>query len=371
MRSINIVLGAMVFGAVLVGCGGNAQPSIVVFQPSITPTITETPTITPVPGQPVGAVTVAETVEPTATIPPPTRPPTTPTPGPSPTNLVAPTFTPAPVTLTATSVPIRSSLAVEYFTTDTEVVKPGDNVTLFWSVRGAAAAQIYRVSAENERIWRWDVNTAGKITVATRVEDRDVARFLLVGQGRGGEVEQPLLIPVECSEAWFFDPPPDTCPGASPSLSTQAEQTFEHGRMIWVAAQDRIYVVFDDGLTPTWAQYPDEFTEDDPDLDETLVAPPGLQQPVRGFGLIWRSNPRVQDRLGWATTPEVAFEGMFQADSIELSVATLYLRARDGGIIALDALNDKWTILPAISNISTGTGATNSTTGNGEAPPSN
>jgi hypothetical protein len=67
---------------------------------------------------------------------------------------------------------------------------------------------------------------------------------------------------------------------------------------------------------------------------------------VRGFGLVWRSNPRVQDRLGWAVTPEVAFEGMFQADSIEPSVATLYLRARDGGIMALNALTDGWELLP-------------------------
>ena len=333
---------------VLVGCGGNAQPSIVAFQPSVTPTTANTPTITPVPGQPV--------IEPTATIPPPTRAPTTPTPGPSPTHPVAPTLSPAPSTLTATSAPIRAGLSVEYFTTDTEIVRPGDNITLFWSVRGATTAQIYRVSAQNERIWRWDVNTAGKITVATRPEDRDVARFLLVGQANGVEVEQPLLIPVQCSEVWFFDPPPDSCPSAPPQISMEAEQVFERGRMIWVAAQDRIYVVFEDGNVPTWAQYPDNFTDGDPDLDENLVPPPGLQQPVRGFGLIWRSNPRVQDRLGWATTPEIAFEGMFQSDSIEPSVATLHLRARDGSIVALNALNDDWAILPAISTITTGTG---------------
>jgi hypothetical protein len=37
---------------------------------------------------------------------------------------------------------------------------------------------------------------------------------------------------------------------------------------------------------------------------------------------------------------------MFQADSIEPSVATLYLRARDGGIMALNALTDGWELLP-------------------------
>jgi hypothetical protein len=151
---------------------------------------------------------------------------------------------------------------------------------------------------------------------------------------------------MQCPEGWFFDPAPDSCPGAPPQFSTEAEQTFERGRMIWVEAQDRIYVIFEDGIAPEWAQYPDDFNDGDPALDESLVAPPGLQQPVRGFGLVWRSNPRVQDRLGWAVTPEVAFEGMFQADSIEPSVATLYLRARDGGIMALNALTDGWELLP-------------------------
>lgn len=332
----------MVF--LLAACGGNAQPSIVVIQPSATATATHAPTRTL-------TVTVSERPAPTAISPAPTLAPSTATAGPSPTIPLAPTRSPAPATLTATSAPTQAGLSVEYFTTDTEVVKPGDNVTLFWGLRGATTAQIYRLNAQNEPIWRWDVNTAGKITVATRTDERDIARFLLVGADSGVEVEQLLLIPMECPERWFFEPPPESCPGAPAELSIQAEQTFEHGRMIWVAAQDRIYVIFEDGLTPAWAQYPDNFAEGDRELDEDLVAPPGLQQPVRGFGLVWRDNPRVQDRLGWATTPEVAFEGMFQADSIELSVATLYLRTRDGGILALNALTDEWTILPSVDTL--------------------
>lgn len=335
----------ILLAGLLAACGGNAQPAIVVIQP------TATPTETPVPTQPLTpdvALNPAE-VDPEPIVATPTMPPpATTTPGPSPTIPLAPTRDLPPATLTATHLPTQAGLSVEYFTTDTEVVKPGDNVTLFWGLRGAQTAQIYRLNAENERIWRWDVNTSGKITVATRTDERDIARFALVGSANGVEVEQLLLIPMECPEIWFFEPPPDSCPGAPSQLSVQAEQTFERGRMVWVAGQDRIYVVFEDGLIPTWAQYPDNFVEGDLELDETLVAPPGLQQPVRGFGLVWRSNPRVQDRLGWATTPEISFEGMFQATSVELSVATLYLRTRDGGILALDALNDEWTVLPAV-----------------------
>jgi hypothetical protein len=311
---------------------------IVTVAPSLTLTTAPEPTATPLAGG-LGA---------TAT-PAPTWQLSTPTPGPSPTIPLAPTLSPVPVTYTATRVPTLAGLSVEYFTTDSESVQPGDTVTLFWSVRGADRTRIYRLNAQGERVWRWDVAAAGKLTVSTRAEDRDVTRFVLVGESGGTEVEQPLLIPMMCPEVWFFDPAPDTCPAEPPQISTQAEQAFEHGRMIWVETLDRIFVVFDDDRIPTWAQYPDSFTEGDPELDESLVPPPGLQQPIRGFGIVWRSNPRVKERLGWATTSEVAFEGMVQADSVELSVATLYLRARDGSIIALDAFNDEWEILPPTS----------------------
>jgi hypothetical protein len=327
-------LGLLVLG--LVACGGNAEPPIATLEPIRTATATPAPTATPR----AAALVVTSTPAPTSNLL------SSPTPGPAPTLPVAPTLSPMPVTLTATRVPTLAGVSIEYFTTDSESVIPGDNVTLFWSVRGADQTRIYRVDAQGERIWRWDVAQSGKLTVATRAEDRNVARFVLAATLGDSEIEQPLLIPMECPEVWFFDPAPVACPAGPPQITTEAEQTFEHGRMIWVDTLDRIYVIFDDGNVPSWAQYPDNFTEGDPEQDESLVPPPGLLQPIRGFGMIWRSNPRVQARLGWATTPEVAFDGMVQADSVELSVASLYLRGRDGSIIALDAFNDEWEILP-------------------------
>lgn len=332
-----LLFGSLSWVALLTACGGNAQPSIITIEPG--------PTLTAVPDP----TRVADGPEATATPAPTWKPPAA-TPGPSPTIPLAPTLSPAPVTHTVTRVPTLAGLSVEYFTTDSEFVKPGDTVTLFWSVRGATQTHIYRVNAQGERIWRWDVTSAGKLTVSSRADDRDIARFVLVGELDGAEIEQTLLIPMQCPEIWFFEPAPDACPAAPAQISTQAEQTFEHGRMIWVDTLDRIFVVFEDDRIPTWAQYPDNFLEGDPESDETLVPPPGLQQPIRGFGTIWRNNPRVQERLGWATTSEIAFEGMYQADSLEFSVATLYLRARDGSIVALNALDDEWEMLPPASS---------------------
>lgn len=329
-----MMLAVLALAVMLSACGGNAQPVIVTEQPTATFTEVTTPT-----------AEVAGVVYVTAT-PVPTRDPGSSTPGPSPTNPLAPTLSPIPETPTATMEPTLAGLLVLYFTTDSEYVTPGNNVTLFWSVRGADRVRIYRLDDQGARIYRWDVNTEGKITVGTNAGDREATRFLLTAETGGASIEQELVIPLRCPEFWFFEPAPDACPAAPSQVSSQVEQTFERGRMIWVETEARIYVIFEDGLAPGWAQYPDNFAEGDPDRDETLIPPPGMLQPIRGFGLVWRANPRVQERLGWATTQEVPFEGMYQADSAEPSVATVYLRARDGGILALDAQTGEWEVLP-------------------------
>lgn len=321
----------------LAGCGGNADPVIVTYLPTQTAAVEVGP---------VAAQTIAHAAVITTT-PIPTGFKTTPTSGPSPTSPLGPTLSPAPVTLTATFAPTLARLSVAYFTTDSESVRPGDNVTLFWSVKGANRARIFRVDETGERIYRWDVEKEGKLTVSTRVADREAARFVLTAEESGATVEQALLIPLLCPEVWFFDPAPPECPAEPPQFSSQVEQSFEHGRMIWVAAQSRIYVVFEDGNTPEWAQYPDTYTEGLPEPQDDQVPPPGLERPVRGFGLVWYDNPRVRERLGWAASSEVPYEGVYQADSVEATVAVLYLRMRDGGILALDAETGEWETLAA------------------------
>jgi hypothetical protein len=37
-----------------------------------------------------------------------------------------------------------------------------------------------------------------------------------------------------------------------------------------------------------------------------------LIQPVRGFGLVWRSNQPIRDALGWATLSEAQYDGFWQ-----------------------------------------------------------
>ncbi len=87
-----------------------------------------------------------------------------------------------------------------------------------------------------------------------------------------------------------------------------AEETFEHGRMIWFRHNRQIWVMVedDDPTTPggDWYCYNDTFQEGEPEIDPDLVPPEGMFQPRRGFGKLWRTHPDLRERLGWALTPE-------------------------------------------------------------------
>ena len=66
--------------------------------------------------------------------------------------------------------------------------------------------------------------------------------------------------------------------------------------MDWSSAT--VFVLHDDGSLQ-W--FGDQWQEGQPESDPALVAPAGAQQPVRGFGLIWRKDlggPAA--KIGWA-----------------------------------------------------------------------
>lgn len=112
--------------------------------------------------------------------------------------------------------------------------------------------------------------------------------------------------------------PLTSTPAATPTVSniptptiTQiqvAEQVFENGRMFWLQPTGQIWVmiVTSEGRGD-WQIYEDTFTEGEPETDPELVPPPGMEQPTRGFGKLWRDNPDLREALGWAITPEFGF----------------------------------------------------------------
>lgn len=81
--------------------------------------------------------------------------------------------------------------------------------------------------------------------------------------------------------------------------------------MIWVEATDTIYVLYNDGRQAV--QFEDMFDGSvDPISDSSIAAPVGLRQPTYGFGKVWREQPGVRDKLGWALESELNTVGYIQ-----------------------------------------------------------
>lgn len=126
-----------------------------------------------------------------------------------------------------------------------------------------------------------------------------------------------------CETTWFFiQPRPPACPVNPPNSTQGVYQEFQSGYMIWVGSQDAIYILYRDNRSPYWQVFRDYFVEGMEEVvGEFLTAPsPGLWQPRRGFGLLWRSDQIMRSRLGWAI------------QEWELPYAVKVQTARDGGI---------------------------------------
>jgi hypothetical protein len=167
--------------------------------------------------------------------------------------------------------------------------------------------------------------------------------------------EVAVAAPEVCASTWFFiQPRPPSCPINPPNSSQGVYQSFERGYMVWVGSQDAIYVLYNDNTYPRWEASRDYFTEGMPEVvGEYLNAPAsGLWQPRRGFGLLWRSNPTLQARLGWGT---MEWEQPYSVSVQTGRDGTLFISRPVGGIFALMPGNASWSLydgsMPTGSNV--------------------
>ena len=105
-----------------------------------------------------------------------------------------------------------------------------------------------------------------------------------------------------------------SCPIDAAQGIVTAYQTFERGLMVWVSqvgtsGQSGIYVFYNNN---TYQRFADTWRDGVDPTSSGAVAPDGLQEPIRGFGKVWRESGGVRDGLGWATRPEVGGNGTIQ-----------------------------------------------------------
>jgi hypothetical protein len=314
----------------LAGCGAAAFQVVPTARPTATPTPTDAPTRTP-----------ARDVTPTLA---PSPLPLTATGGPSPTPLFGPTRTAIAAAPTDSRSLNPNAPRIEFFTTDSAAVAPGESVTLFWSTLGTTSANIYRLE-RGVRNQVWQVEPDGNLTVPTRRSDRGVLEFLLTAGDDDERIEQTLIIPLACPDTWFFQPPPSECPTAPAQESFLIEEPFERGRMLYVQGSDVVYALFNDGTTPAWIALDNRYDPaQHPESEPSFSPPPGFYQPLRQLGFVWRGNDTVRNRLGLAIQPEFAYDGFVQS-SAEGGAQTLYASSADGTVVQLLPEGEAWQII--------------------------
>jgi hypothetical protein len=257
----------------------------------------------------------------------------------------------ATVTPTASATPTPTTApgvgpTIQYLRANVEQANPGDTITLEWETTDATSAVLYHLMPTGQFGSFWEVAVSGSFVYEIDPGERNSTGFtLIVSDNEGHVAQKTLFVPLRCPDTWFFSPAPDSCPAGPAIVSSAAEEHFEGGTMVWIGAQDLIYVIFNDGSSPRWSAYPDQWDEGEPESDPTLTPPPGRYQPVRGFGLLWREEAPVRNRLGWATDTELAFTSAVQGTSRPKYNDT-YIRALDGKVWKLLPYGSGWEKIP-------------------------
>ncbi|MBN1178239.1 MAG: hypothetical protein JXD18_03450 [Anaerolineae bacterium] len=300
-----------------------------------------------------GSPTPTAYVAPTATAVPPTSVPEVPSATGSPTESSAepsaePTAPPVQPTAPSPTVPPTSETGgapqILSFTADPTSIVQGDEVTFSWEATGGTEAWI-----------QWTDNSGMLATISVDPDGGsetfapvDALVNLLVQNSVGAD-SVTIELDIACAYAWaapLADNPPSTrCPSEA-QVGAAAQQPFENGFMVWFGPTNAIYVFYNQdavGLPNRYRVFPDAFVEGDPESDPAIVPPAGLYQPVRGFGLLWRTQPEVRDLLGWATAPEAGFDTWLQYYAEQaMHVSANMLQGIDGTIYQLSNVDSGW-----------------------------
>jgi len=308
-------------GMVLVTVTPSAQATAV---DEATVTGTAVVTISPTP---TATTTVVPTATATAAQPASTRQP------------VLPANTPTPT-------PTPSWAEIFVYPTVSGIVWPGDSVTVTYDMR-ADAATLCLAPVFTEDWQCRPVPSTGPYTLA--IDPAATTNLQLQLNAYLGETQATgtTTIELNCQEdAWFFSGPPTTCPAGPPVQTAAAYQRFEHGLMIWLEngqwwePGEMIYVLYD---TQTFEPFP-EYALPDSDAPTPNIdydPPEGMFVPESGFGLLWKENSWIRQRLGWATVPEAGFSTTAQRELAQVG-PYLYLLDFDGLLLTLNFWNGTW-----------------------------
>jgi hypothetical protein len=283
--------------------------STVLTAPSLTPTCTLEPTVAPI-----------DTPQPTST----------------------PTSTPRP-TSRPTRTPSRP-LQILSFTARPDPIEREGTVTLAWNAPGATSVGITRLSPEGGIFVKtegFDLPASGSIALQVPEEYTESVEYYLGARDANGALHKAyVIVGIICRYDEYMA---HRCP-LSQDIIWAAYEPFERGHMVWRSDTQEIYVLYADGSYET---YEDTWREGDP-VDVPGSPPPGLHEPVRGFGNLYAHQPRVREVLGWATAPEAGYDmevETIRGGSGRYPAISTYFTLPDNRVVNLYPFTTTWEIV--------------------------
>jgi murein DD-endopeptidase MepM/ murein hydrolase activator NlpD len=240
--------------------------------------------------------------------------------------------------------PPQSAARVVSFRVSPTTFKPGEVLRLQWQAVGNLAV-ICPVKG-----WRPIENRcvqvspdSGVLTLNTDEAAVEYTGFQLRVEAGPAVDSATVAVSVNCQgyRDWFFTNAPTRCPQSSAVATRAASQRFERGRMIWLENTDWYYVfLYGDPATKQPLRIvvgPLGFKPGaSPDNRIGLTPPPGLVEPVSGFGLLWRGEvygaEGLREQLGWAVENEFGFETRTQCEAGVATGWSCYLQTPEGTI---------------------------------------
>ncbi|MBI5930720.1 MAG: hypothetical protein HY862_15530 [Chloroflexi bacterium] len=100
------------------------------------------------------------------------------------------------------------------------------------------------------------------------------------------------------------------CPRDGGYQLTLVYEQFERGIMFWRESKE-IYAL--QSTDHRYFHVVDTWADGQPESDPAFAPPAeNLRQPIRGFGLAWRSNESLRNSIGWASQGEVPYSSYWQ-----------------------------------------------------------
>jgi hypothetical protein len=245
--------------------------------------------------------------------------------------------------------------AILTFTVSPAEINPNDPVTLTWATTDTVRATLRRMTALVAGSFERDVPPSGSLVVDSQDAGRHWHDYELTAYNNtGATITRSLTVRFRCASSFFFATTSRLCPNGPAQSSWAAEQVFEGGRILWLEngslvgenykGQPLIFVLY--SQSNSWEIYVDTWNSTEPDSDPSIAPPTGLVQPIRGFGKVWRNNPKAQKQLGWALAVEQGFETLYQrVAEFDWDNQCHYVRSVDDRVISLCSRGGVWSFV--------------------------